>query len=116
MSDADPMEARLREWAGWLTAGGCGDGYAAVNVLHQDWSPPAPGARPSLKVGRSDRRERAVHAAVVQLSATLQATLVVHYCKRLAVVDQARLLQCAESTVYKRVCDAKARIALLLGA
>lgn len=116
MSDADQMESRLREWAGWLTAGGCGDGYAAVNVLSQDWSPPTPGMRPSLKVGRSDRRERAVHAAVVQLSTTLQATLVVHYCKRLTVADQAKLLQCGLSTVNTRVREAKVKIAALLAA
>jgi DNA-directed RNA polymerase specialized sigma24 family protein len=114
MSDADRMEQRLREWAGWLTAGGCGDGYAAVNVLHPGWSPPTPGALPSLKVGRSDRRERLMHAAVLQLSTTLQTTLVVHYCKRLAVVDQAMLLQCAESTVHQRVRDAKVRLASAL--
>jgi DNA-directed RNA polymerase specialized sigma24 family protein len=105
--DADRMEIRLREWAHWLTLGGSGDGFAAVNVLHPSWSPPTPGTLPTLKVGRSDRRHRDTHAAVQVLSRRLQATLQVHYCRRLSIAEQARQLECGESTVHARVREAK---------
>jgi DNA-directed RNA polymerase specialized sigma24 family protein len=112
--DVDRMEARLREWAHWLTLGGTGDGFAAVNVLHPSWSPPTPGTLPTMKVGRSDRRNKDTHAAVVQLSKRLQATLQVHYCRRLAITEQALQLECSSSTVHARVRDAKRRLGLML--
>lgn len=108
----DRMEARLLEWAHWLTLGGNGDGFAAVNVLHPSWSPPTPGTLPVLKVGRSERMQRQTHQAVQGLSKRLQATLLVHYCKRLAVVDQAEQLQCGVSTVHARVREAKRLLAI----
>lgn len=109
------METRLREWAAWLTSGGSGDGYAAMSVIHPDWSPPSPGTTPTLKVsGRSSQRERAVHDAVRQLSRRLQSTLLVYYCKRLSVAEQAGMLQCAEPTVHARVREAKRLLAIAL--
>lgn len=112
----DRMEGRLLEWAHWLTLGGNGDGFAAVNVLHQSWSPPTPGTLPTLKVGRSEQQQRRTHQAVLRLSKRLQATLLVHYCKRLPVADQADQLQCAESTVHSRVREAKRLLGVDLAA
>ena len=110
--DQDVMEIRLREWASWLTSGGSGDGYAAMSVIHPDWMPPSPGTTPTMKVSTtSAHRERALHAAVLQLSRRLQATLLVHYCKRMTVADQAVMLECAEPTVHARVREAKRLLA-----
>lgn len=108
----DVMEERLREWAAWLASGGSGDGFASMSVIHPDWSPPSQGTTPGMKVaGSGSRRERALHAAVLQLSRRLQATLLVHYCKRLSVADQAAMLECAEPTVHQRVRQAKLLLA-----
>lgn len=113
----DVMEERLREWAAWLTGGGSGDGYASMSVIHPDWMPPSPGTTPTLKVGKANaQRERALHAAVLQLSRRLQATLLVHYCKRMSVADQAAALECAEATVHQRVRDAKRMLAAAMEA
>ena len=112
--DVDRMETRLREWAHWLTLGGTGDGFAAVNVLHPSWSPPTPGTLPTMKVGRSERRQLDVHAAVLVLSRRLQATLHVHYCRRLSIAEQALQLECSQSTVHARVRDAKRLLGLAL--
>ena len=110
----DRMEQRLQAWAHWLTLGGNGDGYAAMSVLHPEWMPPTPGTTPNLKVGTSDAYHRATHAAVVTLSRRLQATLLVHYCKRLSVADQAQLLECGLATVHSRVREAKRQLAVAL--
>ena len=110
----DPIHARLLAWAHWLTLGGNGDGYAAMSVLHPEWQPPTPGTTPTLKVGSSDAHHRATHAAVLTLSRRLQATLLVHYCKRLTVAEQAEQLECAEPTVHARVREARKRIAAVL--
>lgn len=112
--DGDQMERRLVEWAHWLTLGGNGDGFAAINVLHESWSPPTPGTLPTLKVGQSDAKARQMHKAIQGLSQRLQVTLVVHYCKRMSVADQAEVLQCAQPTVHERVRDAKRRLGAVL--
>lgn len=105
MGKDDRIEALLIEWAQWLTVGD-GSGYATMSVLHVDWSPPAPGATPSLKVYRPQRAAQ-LHAQILQLSQRLQDTLAVHYVMRLPVAEQARRLECAESTVHSRVQFAK---------
>lgn len=109
---ADVMEIRLREWAAWLTSGGDGAGYASMSVIHPDWMPPSKGTAPAMKAGPANRqREMLLHAEVLQLSRRLQATLLVHYCKRLSVADQALMLECAEPTVHARVREAKRQLA-----
>lgn len=110
----DRMEQRLLAWAHWLTLGGNGDGYAAMSVLHPEWTPPTPGTTPTLKVGTSDAYHRATHQAVLTLSRRLQATLLVHYCKRLPVAEQAEQLQCAVPTVHARVREAKVQLGAVL--
>lgn len=107
-SSLDVMERRLQEWAAWLVGGNSASGYPVTNVLHQSWMPPAPGQTPTMKTGgRSYRREMQLHAAVRGLSVRLQNTLVVVYIKRLAVEDQAVMLECQPSTVRARVVEAK---------
>ena len=109
---ADAMEIRLREWAAWLTSSGDGAGYSVMCVIHPDWMPPSKGTMPSMKVGPANpQRERALHAQVLLLSRRLQATLLVHYCKRLSVAEQAAMLECAEPTVHARVREAKRLLA-----
>lgn len=115
VADVDLLEARLREWAGWL-AGGSSVGYPVTNVLHQSWLPPAPGQLPTIQTGgRSTRRERALHECIKALSVRLQNTLAVVYCYRLSVAEQALRLGCGESTVRARVLEAKRLLSLMPG-
>lgn len=115
VADVDVLEARLREWAGWL-AGGSSVGYPVTNVLHQSWLPPAPGQLPTIQTGgRSTRRERALHECIKALSVRLQNTLAVVYCYRLSVAEQAMRLGCGESTVRARVLEAKRLLSLMPG-
>lgn len=114
---AEQVDARLCEWAQWVALGaGGGDGYPHTNVLHESWSPARGQMQASALVARSDARERAVADAVRQLSTRLRDTVCVHYCKRLAVTEQAALLGCAVSTVHARVREAQRLVGeLLLG-
>ena len=62
MAQIEWVHERLLAWAERVTVGD-GDGYAAVNVLHTNWSPPAKGSRPSPKISlavapRSSARTR----------------------------------------------------------
>ena len=109
----DPnIEARLQRWAQYVTVGD-GSGYATTNTLHESWSPPTAGMRPALKSApATDVRQ--THRAIGQLSMRLRNTLVVHYCLRLPVFDQAARLQCSRSTVHERVADAHGRLRELL--
>jgi DNA-directed RNA polymerase specialized sigma24 family protein len=73
-----------------------------MSVIHREWTPPSPGTTPTLKVsGSSDVRQ--THRALEQLSVRLRNTVVVHYCHRVPLAEQARRLECAESTVQQRV-------------
>jgi DNA-directed RNA polymerase specialized sigma24 family protein len=97
----DAIEARLQRWAQWVTAGD-GSGFPTMSVLHREWTPPSPGTTPTLKVAAgSDVRQ--THRALAQLSVRLRNTVVVHYCHKVPLVEQARRLECAESTVVQRV-------------
>lgn len=97
----DAIEARLQRWAQWVTAGD-GSGYPAVNVLDRSWMPPSPGTTPTLKVAASSD-VRQTHRALERLSVRLRNTVVVHYCHKVPLAEQARRLECAESTVVARV-------------
>lgn len=109
----DPlMEARLQRWAQYVTVGD-GSGYAAINTLHEDWSPPTPGMTPTLKASpASDVRQ--THRAIEQLSLRLRNTVAVHYCLRLPIAQQAERLDCGRSTVYLRVFEAQRQLRELL--
>lgn len=108
----DRIELQLQAWAHWLTSGGNGAGYPAMSVIHPNWMPPTKGKAPAPKwSASSDAEQRLMHTAIQTLSQRLQATLVVRYCKRLSVAEQAMLLECAESTVGARVAEAKRQLA-----
>lgn len=118
MARIDWVDARLREWAAWLSVGD-GNGYAAMNPLHKDWMPPTPGTTPTLKVARHSNA-RATHSALCYalstgaLSERLADTLVLHYCYALPVAEQAARLGCRPTTVDERIRVAHARLAALL--
>lgn len=106
------IEARLERWAQWVTVGD-GSGYPTTNTLHKNWSPPGGGVRSDMKVARpGDARE--THEAIRQLSVRLANTLVVHYCMRLPLAEQAARLDCAVSTVESRVVEAHGQLLALL--
>lgn len=106
MLSDEQIDSRLKEWATWVTVGDA-SGYPATNVLHESWSPGRGAMQVSAGVCRARDRERAVGAAIKQLSARLQDTVCVYYCKRLSVVEQAEVLGCGESTVRARVREAR---------
>ena len=95
------IEARLQRWAQWVMVGD-GNGYPAVNVLSEDWSPPSGGITPTMKVS-SATDVRATHRALVRLSQRMRNTVVVHYCMRLSVAEQAARLECSEAAVHDRI-------------
>lgn len=101
MGKDDRIEALLIEWAQWLTVGD-GSGYATMSVLHVDWTPPSPGTTPTMKTGKASR-SAAVHRAIGRMSQRLANTLVVHYCLRLPLAEQALRLDCGEGTVVARL-------------
>lgn len=106
------IDARLQRWAEAVTVGD-GSGYAVVNPLHPNWSPPTAGVRPGMKVARaSDVGE--THRAIRRLSLRLANTVVVHYCLRLPMADQAERLECDVSTVGRRVEEAHRQLLALL--
>jgi DNA-directed RNA polymerase specialized sigma24 family protein len=106
------IEARLQRWAQYVTVGD-GSGYATISTLHEDWTPPSPGMTPALKASTaSDVRQ--THRAIAQLSMRLRNTLVVHYCMRLPVEEQAQRLDCSRSTVHARVFDAHGKLREIL--
>lgn len=104
MGKDDRIELMLIEWAQWLQIGD-GSGYSTMSVLHPDWSPPSPGITPTMKTVRNSSVIK-VHAAVCALSMRMANTLVVHYCKRMSLAEQAAELGCSVSTVTARVARA----------
>jgi DNA-directed RNA polymerase specialized sigma24 family protein len=104
MARIERIERLLNEWAQWLIVGD-GSGYPAKNVLHASWSPPSSGVMPALKE-RPSANAGKVHAAVRDLSTRLRNTVVVHYCLRLPVIEQAQRLACAQQTVHARIEEA----------
>lgn len=104
------IEARLKRWAEWRKVGD-GSGYSSISPLHPNWTPPSPGMRPGVRAARpTDARQ--TDCAVRRLSARLQMTLELHYCRNLSLAEQAERLDCAESTVVQRIDSAHR---LLLG-
>lgn len=114
MARIDWVEQRLRDWAQWLRVGD-GSGYPAKSVLHPHWSLPSAGTTPTLKV-TAPSSARATHRAIGRLSERLQATVVLHYCTQLSVVDQASRLECQPDTIGQRLRTAHSMLARDLGA
>lgn len=95
------MEARLQRWAQWVTVGD-GSGYPVKSVLHPEWQPPSPGITPTLKTAPATD-VRATHRAIGRLSQRLANTLVVHYCLKLSLAEQADRLACSIDAIHNRV-------------
>jgi hypothetical protein len=113
----EAVEKRLVEWAAWFNAGGssCDGGWPVKNILHASWLPPSGGATPCLPAGRrADTREREMHRAIGLLSDRMIAALVVHYCKRWSLADQAEALACSEAAVSGRIARAHQHLAVRL--
>lgn len=106
------IEARLQRWAAAVTLGD-GSGYPATCVLHPEWQPPAPGQTPTLKTAPASD-VRATHRALEKLSMRLRNTVVVHYCLRVSLAEQALRLECAEGTVHGRIEQAHRELMRLL--
>jgi DNA-directed RNA polymerase specialized sigma24 family protein len=95
------IEARLLRWAEYMKSGD-GSGYPVRNVLDENWSPPAPGATPSMRTcPMNDARQ--TDRLVRKLSERLQATLVAHYIKRMPAALAAVELECMPDTVTARI-------------
>lgn len=113
------IDGRLQRWAQYVTTGD-GNGYAAINPLSSDWSPPSPGTMPTLKTSTSSHEVRETHRALKQLSdeqgnLRLVNTIVTHYCLRLSTADQARQLGCEVRTIELRIERAHRRLRQILG-
>lgn len=102
MARDERMADRLKRWAEWLKVGD-GDGYASVNVLHENWSPPTPGTTPTLKVSGAGREVRETDRIVRRMSERLQATVTAHYVLRMSAADAGQALDCAADTVLGRI-------------
>lgn len=108
MARDNEVEAMLQRWAEAVKVGD-GSGYARVNTIHPNWSPPSKGVRPTMKVGwSSDVLETG--RLIARLSLRLRNTVVVHYVMGLSLAEQGERLACAASTVTRRVEQAHARI------
>lgn len=112
MARIDEIEQRLLRWAEWRKVGD-GSGYPVKCVLHPDWSPPAQGLTPSMKVmPSSDARQTG--RAVGLLSQKLQAAVVVHYIQGRRGADAAGQLGCKPDTVLARIESAHVELARML--
>ena len=108
MRDED-VEARLQRWAQAVTVGD-GSGYPAMSVIHPNWMPPTKGTTPVMKTTGKGGDVLQTAWAIDQLSLRLKNSVVVYYCMKLPIADQAALLDCAESTVHARVKEARKQI------
>lgn len=106
----DQVHVRLVEWAAWVTVGDA-SGYARTNCLHESWAPARGQMGMAVQRITQHAREREIDAHVRKLSTRLQDTLAVHYCRRMAVSEQAEVLGCQPSTVHARVREARHQIA-----
>jgi DNA-directed RNA polymerase specialized sigma24 family protein len=98
------IEARLLRWAEAVTIGDA-SGYASVCTLHESWSPPVAGQRPTLKVGLASDVGQ-THRAIGRLSLRLRNAVVVRYCYGGTIAEQAARMECEPNTVRDRVARA----------
>lgn len=103
MAKIQAIDDMLRRWAAAVAGEGDGSGYPTKSVLHEDWSPPTPGQTPTMKTVRHGRDVWATHAALRQLSVRARNTVVMHYCSRLTIEQQAAVLECKPDTVKDRI-------------
>ena len=97
------VDEALQRWAAVVVGGADGSGFPTMSVLHEDWSPPSPGQTPTMKVSTGTADVRRTHAALGLLTVRARNTVVVHYCKRLSIAEQAVELGCQPDTVKDRV-------------
>jgi DNA-directed RNA polymerase specialized sigma24 family protein len=109
MARIEQVHGLLIEWAQWVTCGD-GSGYSAINVLHWDWTPPAPGMVPVMKTA-SPSRARLMHRLIGGLSQRLANTLVMAYVYKLPLLEQAERLACSVSTLHARIDSAHRKLA-----
>jgi len=113
MARIERVDALLREWAQWRMVGD-GSGYPRTSMLHPEWSPPAKGRAPGVKVGMVQRGPM-VEGLVRQLSVTLQDTLfLVYVVTGVTNAERAERLRCRPETIPQRVRQAHALLAGLL--
>lgn len=110
------VDEALQRWAAVVVGGADGSGYPTVNVLDRSWSPPTPGQTPTMKVSSTSRDVQRMHAAVARLTLRSRNTVVVHYCKRLTIEQQAVELGCKPDTVKDRVENIHRQLAGMLDA
>lgn len=110
MAKIQRIERMLVEWAQAVTVGD-GSGYPTKSVLHPSWSPPSGGVLPAMKarVGGSARKMHSALAAA--LTDKQLCAVVVHYCLKGTLAEQAARLGCAERTVLSRISAAHAAVA-----
>ncbi len=110
MARIEEMDRLLWLWAERLKVGD-GSGYPTKCTIHQDWSPPAPGITPTLKVS-STRRDQ-VGVLVERLPDSLKATVAAHYLLRMSDAEAAAALGCAVTTVGQRIVRAHQLLAAM---
>lgn len=111
----EEIDARLQRWAQAVTVGD-GSGYPSMSVIHPNWMPPTKGTTPVMKTTSKGGDVLQTVWAIDQLSLRLKNSVVVYYCMKLPIADQAALLDCAESTVHARVKEARRQIGGFLAA
>lgn len=106
------VEQRLVRWASSVTVGD-GTGFPAMSVLHPEWQPPSPGTTPTMKTSASSN-VHATHRAIGRLSMRLRNTIVVHYCIKGTLEEQAMRLDCEVVTVHARINQAHRALQAML--
>ena len=103
MSDSLIVE-RLRRWAEWLQVRN-GGAYPSTNILHPSWMPPSGQRGSAVRLsGASDGP--ATHRVLCEpgLLSEKQLKLVeLIYLRRLTHFEAAFVMECAESTISKRL-------------
>lgn len=99
---SDDVKARLHRWALAVTVGD-GSGFPAMSVIHPNWTPPAKGSVPSMKVSHGRHDVVATHRSIGRLSRKQQDAICLHYVYRLSLAQQAERAGCAERTVTDRL-------------
>jgi DNA-directed RNA polymerase specialized sigma24 family protein len=112
MARDNGIEERLVRWASSVTVGD-GTGFPTMSVLHPEWQPPSPGVTPTMKTAPGSDVQQ-THRAIGQLSMRLRNTVVVHYCIKGSLEEQALRLDCEVVTVHARINQAHRELQALL--
>ncbi len=112
MTDADDrLRHALDLWGAWFNAGGCGDGFPRMSIIHPQWMPPAAGKAAMLPTAtHSDLMERQVHAAIGKLSDKLLIVVVGKWARRMSSAQMALELCVTSSAVDGRLLRARLQL------